>query len=383
MPPRFTPGGGDDGAGDAGAPAGQEPTGVNAGAGSAGDPNAPTTGTGGEPQLSEFLSQVQQLGFEGVTDEAEARRRLVEAYRLREEQYQYAQQQAAHLEQYARQYAQLQQDPRWQAFQQQFAAPPQQPAEPQGWWQAPQVDLTLLDQYREEVVGEDGKATWRWKADAPADYKQRVQEYQHYLDDWRTKLITRPHEVLPQIIEQEASRLFEQKWQERQHQLQAQTFAQEVQQRNQDWLYARDPVSNRPLVDPTGNPVLSVEGQRVNHYIAEAARMGIMDPQARWSYATQSLELELRRQAPAVSPQAAAAAVNQQQKIEHLQQAARAAGQPNGVGAASAVANRGASVPPTHEPGRKAQNRRLSAGDKLRQAFQAQGADVVAPTFKP
>lgn len=313
-----------------------------------------------------FLAGVRALGFQDVADRQQAEARVLEAYRLERQRAEYAQQQYQQAAVYAQQYAALQQDPRWQALQQQQAP---QPEQPKSWWQAPEFDPSLLEQYREPVLDAEGKPTGqqRWKADAPVEYQQQTAAYQQYIQKWERDLLTKPHEVLPKIIQDVVAPLFEQEFERRQQQMQAQQFVQNVVQKNADWMYARDPVTQRPLTDPMGNPVLSQDGQRINEYVQLAAQYGIQDPQLRWQFATSQLELELRRQtAQQQQVQQTSTQVNDQLKLQHLQ------------AAAVNTPSRTAAVGTPAQPARRG-NKALGAGEKLAAAFAAQGIPVPSP----
>lgn len=345
---------------DAGAPnvSPSPGTAPEAPAGSA--PQVPSPGNSGEPPAP-WYSELQNLGFKDVRDEEDARRRMLEALKVQNERQHYLQQQYQQAEQYARAYAQLQQDPRWQAFQQQYAQPQAQQT-PEGWWKAPEVDLALLNEYREQ---DPESKQWKWKPDAPLEYKQQVEQYQHHLRKWNEDLLTRPHEVLPQIIEHETRRLFDQWYQERSQEISSTQFAQEVVQRNSDWMFARDPVTQQPLTDPMGQPIYSPDGQRINQYVVEASQLGIGDPRARWKYAVQKLENDhLRQMNMAYSQGQTAQAVHEQKKLEHLQAAAQT------------PPSRAGSLPEPGTPQRSPRNRGLSGGERLRQNMAAQGQDA-------
>lgn len=336
--------------------------------------NVPVTGEAvadsGAPAVDPWVQQLQDMGFQGITTPQEAQRRVVEAIQLRNQQLAAAQQQAQQYEQYARAYAQQQQDPRWLAFQQQQMQSPQAPEAPQGhpWWKAPQVDLTLLEQYREEQVDPvTGQKKLAWKADAPLEYKQAAEQYTRHLKQWQEDLVTRPHEVLPQIIQTEVMPLIEQAFAQREQQMRTQSFVQEVNEKNADWMYAKDPVTQQFLVDHQGQRVLSGDGQHVGAYISQATQLGIQDPQARWQFATMAYERDLLRHSHAQRQQAqGAVATHEQQKLQHLQAAA-----------AQAVPNRGGSTMPNTPPVQP--SRRLSAGQALMAQFAASGVEPFNP----
>ena len=161
--------------------------------------------------------------------------------------------------------------------------------------------------------------------------------------------------------------LFEQEFERRNQQMQAQQFVQTVVQKNADWMYARDPVSQRPLADMMGNPILSQDWQRMQGYIEMAGQYGIADPQLRWNFAANQLELELRRQtAQHQQFQQTSVQVNDQLKLQHLQ------------AAATNAPSRTAATGTPAQPARRG-NKHLSAGEKLTGAFAAQGIPVPSP----
>jgi len=328
-----------------------------------------------EPTLSD---QVRQLGFTDVADDSEAQNRLLESYQqLANQNQQWANyshqlqsqydQQLREQQQYAdygREYLQQQMQPQQQQQQEE--------QQPESWWAPPEFDLDNLDQYREQVFNQEtGAAQWDWREGTPLKVKTAAEGYATYLEDWAEKLLRRPEEVLPQIIKQEFNKLFPDAYSkivqytsDQYRGMQQQAAVNDINTRNADWVYQRDPRTQQYVQDVNGSPVLSQEGAAVTNYINYFRQQGITEPNTLWDLATRmyagDLSASMLSQQQQQMQQTDAA---QQRNMQHLQSQSPASYIPSAAG----------SVPPPYEPEAPSQNPHLSAGEKLRQQAIADG----------
>lgn len=174
----------------------------------------------------------------------------------------------------------------WVASQRQQPEQAQQPAQPQRqsaseavkkWWNPPE----LRDSYKQYLVrDENGREVVA--ENAPLDARHALYEYQKYKADFAQKFLTNPEEALgpmvQEIAQQQAQQIVQQQFQEAAEQ----NYVSQLESENADWLK-----------DANGNP--TEEGLAVQQYIAEAARMGINGPKARWDYVTMRVEHGLQK----------------------------------------------------------------------------------------
>ena len=332
-----------------------------------------------------FIEQLAEFGeeFQGVTDEADARNRLLaHARAVREErkQLQAWQQQAAPLVRYGQQHVQLARDPEYQAWLAARQAGRQQPAQqapaqveqkPQGWWNPPQYDPTEASRYIERVVDDTtGEIVARWKADTPADVRGRAEAYKAHVEKWQDDIATRPHEVLPAIIQQEVAPIIERILAEREQKSTVQSFAEDVISQNGEWLYLRDQ-NGVPIVDPmSGEPQFTPAGQKVKQYVGWLEQSGMADPRARWFTATRMLQAEVQAQMLAQTSQQTNAA---QQNADLAAQKKREVVANGNRPGASHLPNRGGGNPRPQSSKPLDQNKRLSAADRFAAELEKQG----------
>lgn len=318
------------------------------------------------PATPTFVEQVSSLGFADVSSDDEARARLLDAWQKQQEELQRYQRERPNLEQFAeygRQYvASLQQQP------QQRTPEPAAPAEqPKPWWNPPQVELSWFERYREI---DPATQEVRWKQNTPPEVLSAAQAYQRHIEDWATGLTQQPDKVLPPVIEgilrekQEFVRdlvrpLFEEFYGSLRETETQQQFISRVTQENADWLYEKDPMTNRPTTK------LSRDGEMVVRFINEAQQDGITNVQRQWEramrdYRLAMLETSTTEQQKSVTAQQAA----QQMRQQHLRRTA----------AAQSVPSRGGSVqkPTDARPARK-QNEHQSRGHDLLAQMEADG----------
>jgi hypothetical protein len=325
---------------------------------------------------------VGELGFD-VQDTQQAQNVLLDSYRQAYEhnqqwqqyndQQQQQNQQQQQLAQQGQYFQQLSQDPSFQNWAQNYGKEQPQ-AEPeveeeQHWWSPPEVsedDIKTWREPRQDV--QTGQWNWDWKQGTPPEVMQAAEKYVGYHTDWADNLARNPQEVLPQIIEQEFDKLFVDRYgqlldefQDRQNVQQEQTTIGEINQRNADWVYQRDPAGNF-MRDAGGQLALTPEGQEAVGYVTNLRQQGMTDPEQIWNVATQMMAGRiatgmLQQQQQAQQHQV----VNQQRNMEHLQ---RGAGY---------IPNREGSVAPAEAPSYTSQNPHLSVGDKLRQQALSDG----------
>ncbi len=349
-----------------------------------------TVDHGAQPEAYQpsLTDQIAGLGFTDVQNEADAQTRLLQSYQQLQDQNQqwadYYQQTQHQVEQnqrlidYGRQYQDLLSSPQWQEYQQgqQQQSEEQEATQPDHWWNPPEVDFQSLERWREQKVDPaTGEIYTDWKEGAPAELRRASQEYVHYMEDWAEKIIRRPQEVLPQIIEKEFDKLFEDRYGKviddavsRQKDVEKQYNVEDIMTRNADWLYEKDPRTNQLLTDANGQQVMTQQGRAVTNYVNYFRNIGIDDPNTLWTLATRMYAGDLATTELSQGAEVAQAQrQNYQRNVEHYQQQAQAPPQRE----AGYIEPAGGSVPNSDQP--SSQNQHLSAGEKLRQQALADG----------
>ena len=340
-------------------------------------------------QTDDFRSRVEQAGVR-FEDDTQPREALFNAYTQAQEYnqqwQQYHQQQEAQRQQQAQQQQQMQQMAQYgmQQYQQQQQMQMQEyqrqleqqqyeqemEYEQEGvWWNPPDLDKEEIAKYRTRYRGHDGQMRWDWKVGTPQEIKDAAEDYVEYHKGWNEALRERPDEVLPEIIEKEFDKLFIDRYgrlmdeyREEQHVRTQEQAVNDINVRNADWLYQNDPRTGQAVMDHSGEPVLSPQGERVIGYINGLRESGMTDPQQLWDTASRLLAGELAQGALHQTRQQMQSAQQvQQRNMRHLQ---------NG---ASHIPNRGGSMAPPENPSPTSQNQSLSPGDKLRQQALADG----------
>lgn len=239
------------------------------------------------PALSPFMQKVSELGFVDVKDENDARDRLLQALEASAQEkaaYEQRIQEQDQFARYGREFLQQQQDPAYQQFQAQRQTP-QQPAEAKqsDWCSIPSIDKERIAKYREL---DPTTQEWKWKDGTPADVRVSAESYAAEVEKWQSDILTNPKETLTKAIESVARELYQKEFQQFQTQQEVQTFAQQIKTQNADWLYAKDPRTQQPLINPvSGDPYYSEEGSRVVKFLEHAQQIGISDPREQWNYA--------------------------------------------------------------------------------------------------
>lgn len=222
-----------------------------------------------------FLSRLSELGFQDVSDRQEAERRLIEAY----------EQQKREREEVARQYDQRLQAMESQLRQRQYEQPQrigqQQPSSP-NWLSPPPIDEARARQYLEPEVGEDGKPTGKmtWKANTPEDVRKSTEQYEEFIANFQTGLLTRPWEVLPQIIQQVVAPMIQNGIGQYQSRLTTEQLVNEYTSREAEWLFKQDPVTKAPKVNSQGQYELTPAGEQLFNDWERFAAMGMPEQEA-------------------------------------------------------------------------------------------------------
>lgn len=162
----------------------------------------------------------------------------------------------------------------WRQSQAQAQMPRQQEAPK--WWAPPEVK----DTWKQYIVRDPQTGREVIDPQAPFEAQQALRQYQDYTADFARRLVTDPENTLKPFVEQVAMQKAQEMVQGQLGQYTAQNYVQSLEQQNADWLY-----------DASGN--VSPEGQAIQQYIAQAAQIGIRDPQSRWQYATGMLQRDL------------------------------------------------------------------------------------------
>lgn len=310
-----------------------------------------------EEQLAEAL---RELGWQGE-DPSEAPNVMLDAFKRQATEYQQMQQQLAEQQELARygtQYLREQREREEAARQPQGGQPAGEEAkQPDPWWNPPKFDPTTIEQYRDVGIGDDGQPQVTWKKNTPPEVIENAEAYQRYLDQWATNLVQRPQEVLPQIIEQEFDRLFEERISQRESVANIESFAEQVKETNRDWMYT---------TDTQGQEVLTPEGQQMTQLLSEVAEAGISDPRTQWEYAVARFDYMNRQkdqQTQNSSRQASDTAAEKRKK--HVDKGSNR--QPQ---------NRTGTVPKPEESNNLPQNPNLSPGQQLIEMMRQRGEEM-------
>lgn len=317
---------------------------------------APAPETPAAPPPPSLLDEVKQLGFADVKDERDATGRLFSDYkRLREEQDRWQQEREtlSELARYGREHLETLRK---------GAQPQPEQASEHPWWKAPKFSPELADRYRDVKLGTNGEQEIVWKENTPAEVRAAADAYQAHIQQWHLDLLTRPHEVLPEIIRHEAQKIIQDFYQERTQEQTEQQFVDGFKRENA-WIYETDPRTQQPLVDPfTGQVRYSAEGQKLVGLMQEAQDIGIASIKGQLQYAKRLYDAT--QPAPVQAQPAASLAQTAAQK---RQESARRASR--------AVAQRTGSEPEVTERPRT-QNRHKSMGELVLESMHSDGGLV-------
>lgn len=290
------------------------------------------------------LAPYRELGFENVETPEEANQRLMQAYRQQMadvEALRRQQQELQTLAQYGNQYLQQLQQPQQQS---------QAPQQDDNWWNPPQVDIDLVSRFRVR----DAEGNMRWREDTPPDVRAQAEAHEKYIEDWAERLVREPHKVLPEIMQREFDRLFEERYSQRVNEQYTAQRLHQIQQENAEWLYEKDPRTGQVARQPDGSYRMTPAGQAALHFAQEAERdYGIQDPDKQWDFVMRSLRAYASQSQPA-QPQ-------RDQRLDHLQR--HSANPPN----------RDGSRETPEQPLSRRQNPNQSPGESLVELMAANG----------
>lgn len=316
-----------------------------------------------------FLSQLTELGFQGVETEEQGRERLLASYidtltRQQAMEQQYAQ--VAPFISYGQQYLQQMHDPAYQQFLAQKQQRTPQPAENKDkpWFSAPEYNPALVERFRE--IGPDGVA--KWKDGTPAEVRSQYEAHQASIQEWADKLVRDPVSALKSFEEHILERVngsIEERLRQTQAEQSVYGRIETIKRENESWLYQRDPRTQEILVDRSGQPAFTPEGQRVIAHLQDAVNLGIQDTDARWNYAMNQVRSELILQQFMAGQQQATPPSQQVAAPADPVQATRGAILKRGAGPASSIPSRAGSEERVGTPSRRTQNPSMSPGKQL------------------
>lgn len=297
------------------------------------------------PEQPAWLKRVEsELGFQNVTDETEARDRLLD-YAVREK---------AERQRLEEDYQRKIRDLEYRSVA--AASQPQTTPEPERKpWQPPVEYPAAASRYLTRK--EDG--TPDWKSDTPADVRAQTEKWVAWRDDIREMMLERPDEflgkVLPQLIAEHAKGIVEPFYEERTAEQERVAYFRQFEQQNAAWLFAKDPQTGR------ASNQLSQVGSLLNQRLGVHLERGCSYDEA-ISYAQYDVQRETGQ-----SPWAAQAAPTPDQvRAQNKQNTLR-----KPLNGAGSVAPRTGSF--TEPESSRPQNGHLRAGELLRQAM-AEGA---------
>lgn len=220
-----------------------------------------TTEPTAAPEKPEFLRRLEaDLGFQNVTDESEARDRLLD-FALREKQ------ERARLE---AEYQQKLRDLEYRTVAQAGQQVPTTPASDRKPWQPPVEYPAAATRY---LDGADENGQAKWKPETPAEIRAQTEKYVAWRDEMQEVMLHRPdrffNEILPQIIKEQAQAIVEPFYEQRTEEQQKKAFFDEFAEQNATWLYARDPSTGKPEVGQ-----LSRVGQLFDQHLAAHLERG-------------------------------------------------------------------------------------------------------------
>lgn len=253
-------------------------------------------------QAKEILSQA---GFSGLETPVEAAQRMAEAIRRRDEQ----------IETLA---SQIRYGQHSQSGQQYAPATQPEPSQPEvgsirkmldSWVDVP---VHTIQQWIDPETND-------FKASTPKEVRQQLEAYENQTYQWR-ELIADPRRFVA-AIEQHFDSLVSSKldttWEERTRTTAEQQAVVQFMESNKGWLYERDPITGREVVDPISrNPIYSQEGRTFASYVQEAQSIGISSAADCLRYAEMKLQVaqQSREQAPAVRRDAVKDVVTQRRR---------------------------------------------------------------------
>lgn len=270
---------------------------------SAGDDSASDAGSSSAESTSPLSIFRQMPGLESASDQ-EIVARLQESVQREQQAYHALQQYQTIIPAASEYLSNREMYEQWKQSRGQQAAPAQAPLAPapapqqEAWWNPPKVkdvyrQYLQRDEQGREVIAEN----------APLEARHALSEYQAYKAEFARKFLEDPQQALGPMIEKIVSDRAQQIAESQISGLKEETFVQQIEAENKDWLY-----------DQTGN--VSREGLLVQKYIEDARAFGITGAKARWDFATAMVERDLALanlqafQQPQMSQQAPAIPAN-------------------------------------------------------------------------
>jgi hypothetical protein len=307
------------------------------------------------PPVNPLLEKFSAAGFEGVDSIETGAQRALEL----------ANQRQAELEALRKEYEQskpfIEYGQRY--FEQQQTTPPpaaETTEEPKGWWQPPAVDMRLVNYYQETKTNPaTNEQETAWKPNTPQNIKDAYDAHQLYQQEWINKIAYAPHEALAPFREDildEAVRRFEKMYGTRTQQQTAEQFLSSFERDNADWLFSKDPLTQKPLTS-------QLDPQADEWFREAQEELGITDPQKLCQYVLK----QHQRSAPPPQPSTPAPSAAELRDQKKRDITSRNAATPP---------NRNGTAPPADSAAE--QNRNLSLSKKLAQAFREDGVTFPA-----
>lgn len=198
----------------------------------------------------------ESLGFKDIDSPEQAQTRMIDAYRQRDDQLREAQERIRYMQSLHSRIDNL------NGGTGQSPAAPVEPIDTlskfSSGWEVP--DREVLAQY--VMTGEDGETTW--KPNAPEELRKQVSAYQIKQAEWQ-RVLDDPRQ-LDKAINERVERMLSERLEGVLTERDTRSADQQAEQKfftDNDWLFARDPVSGGAYVDPmTGKAALSPDGQQ-------------------------------------------------------------------------------------------------------------------------
>lgn len=176
----------------------------------------------------------------------------------------------------------LQNKPQYEAWlksREEEQAKANEPPPPQKFWNPPEVK----ENYRRYLI-RDENGREMIDPNAPIEARNALMERQAYTEDFARKFLDNPEEALGPMVEQYAERKAQEIIESRLAEQEKQSYVQQVEQENSDWLFDSETGDATPA------------GLLVHKYIEEAVQLGLQTPEERWNYAVSKTERDVALQ---------------------------------------------------------------------------------------
>lgn len=208
------------------------------------------------PLDNAWRTPYESLGFKDIDSPEQAQTRMIDAYRQRDDQLREAQERIRYMQSLHSRIDNL------------SGGTGQSPAAPAGptdtlnkfssEWVVPNLDLV-----RRYVTEQEGEPTI-WNSDAPLELRKQVDAYHLQKEEWKN-VLDDPRQ-LDKAINERVERMLSERLEGVLTERDTRSADQQAEQKfftDNDWLFARDPVSGGAYVDPmTGKAALSPDGQQ-------------------------------------------------------------------------------------------------------------------------